>query len=227
MTHQRSTPLWPQANSEAENFMRPLNKAIRAAHTEGKNWKSEIYSFLLNYRATPHSTTEKAPAELLFNRQIRTKLPQIINETEDIEIREKDKKEKEKMKDYSDKKRHAKPSYIKVGDMILIRQNKASKLSTRFDPNPFTVVKRKGTMITATRNGKYLTRNISLCKKVKGRPQKDNSNDSEIEDLYGDDDSNTNQGQNEPPTLQCENQRRYPVRNRQQVRRYGQNIYEY
>ena len=38
-----------------------------------------------------------------------------------------------------------------------------------------------------------------------------NSNDNEIEDLYGDDNSNTNQGQNEPSTLQCGNQHRYPM----------------
>ena len=34
--HQRITPLWPQANSEAENFMKPMEKAIRAAHIKKK-----------------------------------------------------------------------------------------------------------------------------------------------------------------------------------------------
>ena len=29
------TPLWPQANGEVESFMKPLNKAIRAAQLEG------------------------------------------------------------------------------------------------------------------------------------------------------------------------------------------------
>ena len=71
--HQRITPLWPQANSEAENFMKPMTKAIRAAITEHKNWKKELYSFLLNYRATPHSTTKFSPAELLFNLKIKMK----------------------------------------------------------------------------------------------------------------------------------------------------------
>ena len=53
-------------------------KAVHAAHTEKKNWKKEIYSFLLNYRATPHTTTAFPPSELLFNRKIRTKLPQVV-----------------------------------------------------------------------------------------------------------------------------------------------------
>ena len=36
--HQRTTQLWPQANS-SENFMKPLTKMIRAAQTEKKGWK--------------------------------------------------------------------------------------------------------------------------------------------------------------------------------------------
>jgi len=43
--HQRITPLWPQANSEAENFMKPLTKTIRAACTEKKDWKRELHTF--------------------------------------------------------------------------------------------------------------------------------------------------------------------------------------
>ncbi len=43
--HQRITPLWPQANSEAEICMKPLEKAIRAAITEHKNWTRELYIF--------------------------------------------------------------------------------------------------------------------------------------------------------------------------------------
>ena len=35
--HQKITPLWPQANGEAENFMKPLTKAIRSSHAEGRN----------------------------------------------------------------------------------------------------------------------------------------------------------------------------------------------
>ena len=77
INHQKITPLWPQANSEAENFMKPLTKAIRSANSEGKNWKQHLYQFLLNYRATPHSTTGFAPAELLFGRKIWMKLPQL------------------------------------------------------------------------------------------------------------------------------------------------------
>ena len=71
------TPLWPQANGEVERQNRTLLKRIKIAQAEGKNWRSDIYSFLLMYRSTPHSTTGVSPAELLFNRKLRTKLPQL------------------------------------------------------------------------------------------------------------------------------------------------------
>ena len=60
--HQKITPLWPQANSEVENFMKPLTKTIRATRIEKKDRKTELYTFLLNYRATPHSTTGYPPS---------------------------------------------------------------------------------------------------------------------------------------------------------------------
>ena len=75
--HQRITPLWPQANGEAENFMKPLAKAVRSAHAEGKLWTEHLYKFLLNYRTTPRTTTGYTPATLLFNRKVCNKLPQL------------------------------------------------------------------------------------------------------------------------------------------------------
>jgi len=36
INHRRITPLWPQANSEAENFMKHLSKTLCSAHAKGK-----------------------------------------------------------------------------------------------------------------------------------------------------------------------------------------------
>ena len=85
-------------------------KAVHAAHTEKKNWKKEIYSFLLNYRATPHTTTAFPPSELLFNRKIRTKLPPVVmvsDKPKDDEVRQTDEQAKSKMKFNADKIRQA------------------------------------------------------------------------------------------------------------------------
>ena len=59
--HQRITPLWPQANSEVENFMKPMEKAIQAACIEQKNWRKELFSFRINYRATPTQQQNSHP----------------------------------------------------------------------------------------------------------------------------------------------------------------------
>ena len=67
--HHCVAPLWPQANGEAEAFMKPLGKAVKAAKLEGENWTEEMYDFLLAYRTTPHSTTGIAPTQLLYNRE--------------------------------------------------------------------------------------------------------------------------------------------------------------
>ena len=81
--------------------MKPLTKTVRAAHTEKKDWKKELHTFLLNYRVTPHSTTGFPPSELLFNRLIRMKLPQVISvqdSKKDAAVRLKDERAKSKMK---------------------------------------------------------------------------------------------------------------------------------
>ena len=49
INHKKITPLRPQANSEVENFMKPLTKAVRSANVEGRQWKKDLYRFLLNY----------------------------------------------------------------------------------------------------------------------------------------------------------------------------------
>ena len=75
--HRKVTPLWPCANGEVERFMAPLMKAIRAAHVEQRSWKQELYTFLRQYRATPHCTTGVSPSEALNQRQMRVTLPQL------------------------------------------------------------------------------------------------------------------------------------------------------
>ena len=56
----------PEANGLAENFMKVLQKIWHISKIEGKNPKQEIYKYLRQYRATPHSSTGRPPAEVLF-----------------------------------------------------------------------------------------------------------------------------------------------------------------
>ena len=229
INHRKITPLWPQANSEAENFMKPLTKAVRSANVEGRQWKKDLYRFLLNYRATPHTTTGFAPAELLFHRKIQTKLPQLQSLTipPDVsaQVIENDANAKAKMKAHADKR--AQTSTMKVGDLVLVRQRKQNKLSTRYNPNPFSVIRIKGTMVTARRKDKYITRNSSHFKVISGSMEGvDESSDEEEEEIEG---SNTPTAANAQPRVAEPNpnpQRRYPLRNRKSSRRFGNNVYD-
>ena len=138
ITHRKITPLWPQANAEAETFMKPLTECLQTAAIERKDWKQELQKFLLIYRATPHCTTKILPATALFGRNIRTKLPQqevsvnmrLVNK----QINEADAETKLKSKNYTDKRRGAKQPNFTVGDQVLVRQRKGNKLTSRFIP---------------------------------------------------------------------------------------------
>jgi transposase InsO family protein len=225
--HQKSTPLWPQANAEAENFMKPLTKTIRSAHVEGRDRKKFLYQFLLNYRATPHSTSGIAPAKLLFNRNITTKLPELVqpeNTKLDTTVRARDAKAKQKMKDNADSKVREKENVVKIGDMVLVRQKKQNKFSTKFDPSPYRVTEVKGSMITALRDKKSITRNISHFKPVRSDTETPGAHDSDSSDDEQDIIDNAINPQASQPELISS--RRYPTRNRNRCARYGQNIYD-
>ena len=43
--HRNITPYWPQANAHVERFMRTIEKSVRIAHAQGKNWKTELNRF--------------------------------------------------------------------------------------------------------------------------------------------------------------------------------------
>ncbi|VDI15408.1 Hypothetical predicted protein [Mytilus galloprovincialis] len=176
----------PRANAESERFMRTIGKAIRAAQTEHRSWKQEIHTFLRNYRATPHSTTNVSPAELLFGRKINTKMPNILtNDQADSEVRKEDHKNKSKMKLYFEKKHSVKVPDFTVGDTVLVKQEKKDKLSTPYNPQPLTIKNKKGSMITATNEQqKDITRNSSHFKKV-GKSKI--MTDEEIEEIIDDD----------------------------------------
>ena len=230
--HQKVTPLWPQANGEAESFMKPLTKAVRSAHAEGRDWKKELYRFLLNYRATPHSSTAVSPAELLFNRKISMKLPEIC-EKNNSEIQAKDSQAKQKMKEYADQRVQARESNINIGDAVLVRQKKKNKFTTKFDPSPYKVVEIKGTMLTGVRNEKYITRNISHFKKIEPTMKTPECDSDESDDDQLNDEADTPDlvpavpvpaVPVPPPAPQPT--RRYPARSRNPIHRYGQNIYD-
>ncbi|KAL5011217.1 hypothetical protein ScPMuIL_011701 [Solemya velum] len=176
--HRKITPLWPHANAETERFMRTVKKTIKAAEAQQQNWKQEMYKFLLDYRSTPHSTTDVPPAAAFFGRNLRNRLPELPVKNPDVDaFRYRDEQAKLKMKLYADSKAYIKPSTIQVGDPVLVRDPGLSKSKTPYNPVPLTVVEKKGSMVTAKRGNQRVTRNSSFFKPAPRHPS-----DAETED---------------------------------------------
>ena len=69
--HKRIIPYWPRSLLVKQS---DLCEHSRTSILDRKNWKQQLNAFLLDYRATPHSSTKRTPAELLFGRKIKAKL---------------------------------------------------------------------------------------------------------------------------------------------------------
>ena len=173
--HRKITPLWPEANGEAERFMATLNKHVRAATAENSNWKNQLPQFLRHYRATPHSSTHVSPFEALKSRKMRVGLPERPLPHSDpsaslhSRMVQNDKISKQKMKDYADTKRPAKPSDLIPGDHVLVKQPKTNKLKPIFNSKPYIVVQKKGSMITAKSKSDRIVRNSSHFRRIPRR----------------------------------------------------------
>ena len=148
----------PEANGLAEAFMKHLAKIWHTAYIEHLNPIAEMNKHLQMVRATPHPTTGKSPAELMYGRQFRTRIPERYIQTDNsrsqsIEMaKDKDREVKSKQKYYKDKKPYVKSHTIAIGDTVLLSQKK-TKLTPPYDPEPYCVTEIHGHQITATRNG--------------------------------------------------------------------------
>ncbi|XP_024867653.1 uncharacterized protein K02A2.6-like [Temnothorax curvispinosus] len=75
--HKFSPSYHPATNGMAERYVRTVKQSLRALHWQGTNEEKDIMlcKFLLQYRITPHSVTNKPPATLFLNRNnLRTRL---------------------------------------------------------------------------------------------------------------------------------------------------------
>ncbi|XP_038059532.1 uncharacterized protein K02A2.6-like [Patiria miniata] len=167
ISHVRVTAKWAQANGEVERQNDSIMKRIRITQAAGQDWRKELRKYVAKYRATEHPATRKTPAELLFNRKIRGKLPAFKpDDHTDLEVRDHDAESKAKAKMYADTRRNTKYSDVQIGDQVLVRQEKTNKLSTPFIPDPFTVVSKTGnSVVVASPEGAQYSRNTSHVRK--------------------------------------------------------------
>ena len=184
----------PRANGAAERFNRALLKVIKTAHTERRSWKQQLFRFLRQYRATPHSTTNVSPSHALNGRELKCELPTITTNNANKQLNDmqnRDDEQKRKMKEHANRELKSKESSLKEGDSVLVRQPRRSKASSPFDPHPLKVVHRMGNTISARRGNREIKRNVSCFKKVNARvdPQEEACDDfNEFTDAFDPDD---------------------------------------
>ncbi|KAL7877191.1 hypothetical protein SRHO_G00038340 [Serrasalmus rhombeus] len=140
--HIRSSIYHPQGNGAVERWNKVLKHAILTAEKERKPWKESITKFLQTYRATPHATTGTSPFELLFGREMRTKL-NVLSLTEmGPENKE---LQRIKMQTYTDSKRHAQTPRFKEGNFVRVRKpTHVKKGKSRFT-EPLQIAWKSGT----------------------------------------------------------------------------------
>jgi len=131
-----------------------MEKSTCISNLEGRNWRSELFVFLMNYRNTPHSSTGVSPATLRINRHIRTTIPyldisrpskllQTACSNDNLRIW--------KAKEYADKWPKANPIWYSAGDQVPLLQKHTNKLTSKYDPKPFTVLRWKGVRVELAR----------------------------------------------------------------------------
>jgi hypothetical protein len=223
-----STPLWPKGNVEAERFMQPLGKALKTAKIEQRSWKQEMNRFLLQYRTSPHCSTGVPPAELLFNRTVKGQLP-VLHQKSNVNRHKEARDNERKRQEYNEKcdrrVHRSRKDEIKVGDHVLVRQNRQNKLSPTFDPTPYVVTKRQNSRVTArNKTGHVVTRNISFFKRISKQTSIETDDDDDERRTATQNRANRN-GNN---TEQVDEPR--GLRRSQRVRgkpvRFGQSVYD-
>ena len=142
--HQKSTPYWPRANGDAENFMKNLGKILKVAKINKKNKDTALSNFLRTYRATPHTATKFAPAMLLMGYSRTSGIP-MVNDNISGKSHElihqqailNDEVAKKRMQVEYDYRMKVREPRIREGDLILLNLAKKNKCTPRWDPNPY------------------------------------------------------------------------------------------
>ncbi|XP_053390798.1 uncharacterized protein K02A2.6-like [Mercenaria mercenaria] len=164
--HCRSTPYFPRSNRLVENFNKSLKKCIHTAISENRNWRDALNTFLLHFRATPHCTTNFSPAFLMFNREIKTKIPQLEKVHVNKKLITQDRLQKDRIQNWANKDKSKGYKKIKVGEKVLIRRHEENnKMSPLWGKAIYKFVKQTGTAVNLiSESGVIYQRNVSQVK---------------------------------------------------------------
>ena len=164
----------PEANGLTERFMQTIGKSWETAYVENRDPMAALNATLKSYRNTAHSITLRKPAEWLFGRTVRTRLPQLQTQCEVEDLKTKEAKERMRKLGENEKRRHdqkAREEKIEVGMQVLLKRKIKKKGMSKYDPKPFTVVEIVGRQAVLERDGAKIKRETQKFKKFYSHPQ--------------------------------------------------------
>lgn len=166
-----ATPLNPSENGICERHMKGINKISAIAKLDKTSWTEALADYVAAYNTWPHHVTKVPPAELMFGRVIRHILPNPKfdeRQKNDEELRDRDQENKFKRNSRENKKRHARETELKVGDKVLVMQEKKEKSEAPYKNVFHKVLKFTGSgrvTIEDMESGRVFDRNVKHLKK--------------------------------------------------------------
>ena len=139
----------------------------------------------------------------MFNRSLQGKLPTIascvvVNQHKEAQTNQGE--QRAKAKQYADNRCHARSSTIRIGDLVLVKQQRHNKLATNFSPEPYTVIAIKGSKVIAKNKDHQITRNSSFFRKIPKEVAGEDEDMSIVEITRGGNAVGTQQGDNQHGT---------------------------
>ena len=151
ITHIKTYPYHPQGNP-VENFMRPIGKAMKAAHYNRQDKREVLDQMLSSYRATPHPATNLPPGDVMFRSGFKKDFPRQTPCDEDIQTAlEKDRESRQEKSLTINSSNHRMASQISVGDKVIVRNMVRNKFDPIFGPDIHVVVEIRGNGTTLHR----------------------------------------------------------------------------
>ncbi|XP_062702559.1 uncharacterized protein K02A2.6-like isoform X1 [Aedes albopictus] len=166
-----STPYWPEQNGAVERQMRNIGKRLKISAIQDTNWKTDLYEYLTLYHATPQETTGLSPGQMMFGRDIRTRIPSIYQppKLRWEAAKDRDMMMKENHQRYANEERNTKEHNLKRGDVVLMRDLNPGAMQPNFRQEEFQVtqVDKGAVTVKSTNTGKVYLRNSTHLKKLK------------------------------------------------------------
>lgn len=153
--HDRTTPYTPNQNGEVERQNRGIKKCLKIAKLGKASWKRSLRNHIIAYNNRIHTTTGKAPSELMTGRKLRGRIIDLetLPNNGDDDWKLNDATNKLKAKIYADQRRKARPSLLKQNDLVMLQSQESGKLKPTFDPVKYRVLEKRGSEVLVQRDG--------------------------------------------------------------------------